>query len=77
VARAKISAGNYRLDPQSPEWAGLAIIQVLGIESTEASRAKAKSLLDMWLKSGALRVSREPDARRKMKDFVRVGQFRD
>jgi hypothetical protein len=77
VTRAKISAGNYRLDPQSPEWAGLAIIQVLGIESTEASRAKAKSLLDMWLKSGALRVSREPDARRKMKDFVRVGQFRD
>jgi hypothetical protein len=77
MTRAKVGSGNYRLDPQSPDWAGLAIIQVLGIEDTEAGRAKAKSLLDMWLKTGALRVSREPDSRRKMKDFVRAGTFKD
>jgi hypothetical protein len=77
MTRVKIGAGDYRLDPRSPDWAGLAIIQVLGAEDTEMSRAKAKSLLEMWLKTGALRVSREPDSRRRMRDFVRVGQFRD
>lgn len=77
AVRQKVSTGKYRVDAQATDWVGYAIIEVLGVEVSEATKAKAKSLQAMWTKNGVLKNVTENDERRKPKQYVRPGDFRD
>lgn len=77
AVRQKVSTGKYRVDAQATDWVGYAIIEVLGVEVSEATKAKAKSLQVMWTKNGVLKNVTENDERRKPKQYVRPGGFNE
>ncbi|MDX6807170.1 AAA family ATPase [Terrihabitans rhizophilus] len=64
----------WRESPQSPEWVGHAIAQVLGMD-TEAKHEKSriKSMLAVWRGSGALKVIEALDSKRNARNFVVSG----
>jgi RecA/RadA recombinase len=64
----------WRRDPQAPAWAGKAVAHVLGL-SPEHDKPQIKRLIETWIASGALRVVRKLDQRRKEKEFVVVGEW--
>lgn len=75
--RRRAAAGKWRADAQATDWIGYAIIEVLGIEVSEAAKAKAKSLQAMWTQSKALKEVVENDEKRKPRKYVRPGEFND
>lgn len=77
AVRHKVSTGKWRADAQATEWVGYAIIEVLGLETTEATKAKAKSLQSMWVKNGVLKEVTENDEKRKPRKYVRAGNFNE
>jgi RecA-family ATPase len=77
AVRQKVSTGKWRADSQATDWVGYAIIEVLGVDTTEATKAKAKSLQAMWVKSGALKEVIENDAKRNPRKYVRPGAFNE
>jgi hypothetical protein len=66
--------GGWRFDRQSPAWVGKAVAHVLGM-SIEHDKPHIKRLVDIWTSSGALKVVRKLDERRKEKEFVEVGEW--
>lgn len=77
AVRQRASSGRWRADPQANDWIGYAIIAALGLETTDATKAKAKSLQAMWVKNGALKEVTELDDRRKEKKYIRPGTFNE
>lgn len=77
--QAKVTVGAYRKDSQSPDWAGEAIAEVLGLDAGERPKrespdlARIKTLLNTWLRSGALVESKEKDTRGNDRPFIRAG----
>jgi hypothetical protein len=72
----EIASGTWRANFQSDRWGGIAVCNVLGLDRNEASvRAKVKSLLRVWLKSGALKEIEGQDGNRKTVKFLRVGEW--
>ncbi len=71
----KIAAGEWRADARSPAWAGVAIIEALGLDpESKGDRAKAKALLSSWIKTGALRQETRRDQKtRQERPFITVG----
>jgi hypothetical protein len=72
-----VGASDYRKDPQSQDWVGFAVGQVLGLDVTDrkaAGAARAKKLISTWTGSGALMETREKDANRDIRSFIRVGE---
>lgn len=68
-----IAAGDYRESIQSPDWAGNAVADVLGLDlSDPADKAKAASILKTWIRNKALIVARETDGKGKSRPMVRV-----
>jgi hypothetical protein len=54
----------------SPDWAGLIVAETLGLPCEEKpERARVKSILNEWIKSGVLSVElwRDPKSRRDVK----------
>ena len=73
-----IEEGEYRKDPQSPDWAGLAVAQVLKLDVTDrkgADAGRVKKLLSKWVGSGALIETREKDRNHDVRSFIRLGEL--
>jgi hypothetical protein len=69
--QAKIAESRYRESPQSQDWAGHAVASVLKLNlSNKADKAKAASLLKMWIAKGALRVVEAQDEKRMVRKFI-------
>ena len=59
----KIAVGEWAENVQAGDWAGYAVADVLGLDAgNKADKARIKSLLRTWIKSGALRVERKRDS---------------
>jgi len=70
-----IAAGQWREDIRAANWAGHAIGGALGIDTVDAQgRGRVKSMLKIWLKSGALEVVQGFDESRRPRQFVVIGK---
>jgi hypothetical protein len=77
VQRA-IDAGEWRKDPQSSNWAGHAVADVLELDlKRPAERKRVNRLLKEWLESGVLAIDEHKDAKRVMRPFIVVGRWAD
>jgi hypothetical protein len=69
-----ISGGSWRFDTQCSNWVGHAIAGAIGLDTADPQhKARVKSMLTTWLKTGVLELVEMPDAKRMMKKFVVVG----
>lgn len=69
-----VAAGEWREDVRASNWVGLAVGGALGIETEEPQgRARVRSLINAWVRSGALEVVQGFDQARRPKQFVIVG----
>jgi AAA domain len=76
AVQKRVSEGVWRASSQSPDWVGKAVAEVLAFDLKSAPlQTRAKSLLKMWLASGALKVVGKADESRKERKFVEVGQW--
>ena len=65
-----------RAAPQSKEWVGHTVSEVLGLDVTDkAARSKVSSLLKTWIKNGALKVVEVMDSARRPRATVEVGEW--
>jgi AAA domain len=70
---AVIRAAKWRKDPQAAQWVGHAIARALGLSiGDKRDKAKAKSLVDYWLGTGALVEVHADDEKRNKRTFVEV-----
>jgi hypothetical protein len=68
-----IRASDWRKDPRSAEWVGIAVARALGLDADdEHDQSKIKSLLKVWISAGSLRVVKGYDQQRRERDFVQV-----
>jgi hypothetical protein len=71
-----LDGGRWRLDAQATEWVGRPIADALQLDFTaKGDTAKVKTLLKMWLQSGALVVVEGKDSKSNKKSFVEVGDW--
>jgi hypothetical protein len=72
--RRRCGTGNYRADSRSPEWVGLMIADVLGLDASSTTvRKRVKNLQTVWCSKGALQaVEKKVDGR--LKWFVVPGE---
>ena len=76
--QAMIAEGEWRDSVQSPRWAGRAVAEVLQLSSErDCDKAKIKSLLRIWLASGALRKGCVRDAKGNDRPTIEVGKWVD
>ncbi|MFZ5675868.1 MAG: AAA family ATPase [Pseudomonadota bacterium] len=69
-----IDGKNYRRSPQSPEWIGNAIAEILGLDA-EADRKRITRMIAVWLKSGALKEGTVVDKRNNVRPIIEVGEW--
>jgi hypothetical protein len=73
AAAIAIRAGKWRESIQAKDWVGYAVAKALKLDlDSKADKAKAKGLIQAWLKAGNLVVVEEPDANREIRKFVKV-----
>jgi hypothetical protein len=71
-----ISNGKWREHHSSPEWAGYAVADALGLDADDkGQRRRITLLIKTWLKEGALSVTDGHDTRRKPVKFIEVGKW--
>ena len=75
--RAAVSKADYRVEPRSPNWVGYPLIQHLGIGNEKAARRKVGEILKAWFENGVLAVEMRPDEKRRPREFVVAGHWRD
>ena len=76
AVQTTIAAKRWRANPQSPEWAGHAIADVLRLDVSDIqAQTKVKKLLGVWTKNGMFREVEGLDENRKKKRFVEVGTW--
>ena len=63
-----------RYSDQSPDWAGRIVAETLGLDATEDKKRISK-LIETWIGSGALVKTDRPDAQRKPRPCVEVGEW--
>jgi AAA domain len=72
----KIAEGEWREDIRSTNWAGKAVAEVLGLDLSEPkARANIKTMLQTWIKTGALKIAIRLASNRHERKFVEVGQW--
>ena len=74
----RVEAGEYRKDPQSLGWVGLAVAEELALDVSDRKGGDAlrvKKLISKWITTGALIETREKDHNRDLRTFVRVGEL--
>lgn len=69
-----VAAGEWRLDPRSSQWAGIAVAGVLDLD-TDQARKRISKLLKEWIENGALVVVEKRDANSDLRKFVEVGKW--
>ena len=71
-----IDEGQWRKSVQAQDWVGYPIGNVLNLDPANIPhKSKLKSLINTWIKLGALIVVARPDKQRKPRDFVEVGDW--
>lgn len=71
-----VAAGNYRRDTQAKDWVGNVIANVLNIDCAEAqSKKRINQMLEVWIKSGALKIEVRKDEKSMPKNHVAVGHW--
>jgi hypothetical protein len=71
-----VNGGQWRQDARSPEWAGIAIAKVLGLDMGDAAdKAKVKALIKTWIENKALKIVEKEDGSRHVRPFVEVDQW--
>ena len=71
-----IDEGQWRKSVQAQDWVGYPIRNVLNLDPENIPhKSKLKSLINTWIKLGALIVVARPDKQRKPRDFVEVGDW--
>jgi AAA domain len=71
-----IDAGEWREDVRSADWAGKAVAEVLGLDLSEPkTRVNIKTMLQTWIRNGALKISIRIAANRHERKFVEVGKW--
>ena len=66
--------GAYRADPQSPDWIGRAVAEVIGLDAQD-DKGRIKAILKAWVANGVLKVVKRKDAERKLRAFVEAGAW--
>lgn len=69
-----VQEGDWRSDPRSPEWVGLAVAKALDFDA-ETSRKRISKLLKEWTQNGAFEVVEKLDAKSMPRKFVVVGKW--
>ncbi len=73
--QAAVGEGQWRASAQSPEWVGVPIAKVLGLNlSNKAHKSKVAGLIKTWIGTEMLSVVDGQDKRRKPVKFVEVGK---
>ena len=75
LVQKRISEGEWReSDPRSPQWAGIAIAEVLDLDlSDKGAKANVKTILATWLKTGVLQIESRKDEKRRPRNYVVAG----
>jgi hypothetical protein len=76
AVQSRLAEGDHAANVQAANWAGLAVAQVLSLDSDNpADKSRIKVLLRTWIASGALRIeTRHNTAKGRDQEFVIVGQ---
>jgi hypothetical protein len=75
--RVMATEADYRNDPQSPDWIGKAVAEVLDLDVVEDKR-RIKALLKTWIGNGVLAIEQRVDAEtRHKRSFVVPGVMPD
>jgi hypothetical protein len=69
-----IAAGEWRLDPRSPEWVGICVARVLEFD-VDQSKKRISKILKQWIENEALEVVEKEDEQRRQRKFVVVGKW--
>jgi hypothetical protein len=72
--REMAGTGSYRADPQSRDWIGVAVAEVVGLDP-EDDKARIKALLKVWMAKDVLRKVERKDAERKLRWFIEPGTW--
>jgi hypothetical protein len=71
-----IDGKRWRKDPRADNWIGTAVAEVLQLDLMKPpERAKVRMLIATWLKSGALKIVKYRDAKRRNREHVEVGTW--
>lgn len=71
-----VASGEWRKDVQSPQWVGFAVAKALNLNlDNPQERAKAKTMVQTWLGTGALETVSKIDSKRRERVFVVVGRW--
>jgi len=74
-AASEIRAGNWKENVQAKDWVGKPIAKALGLNLNDrAGRAKARGLIDIWIKNGSLTVVEETDPKRREEEVRESGR---
>ena len=73
AAQKAIAVGEWRLDPRSEQWAGIAVGRVLDLKPKDHVKRIAH-ILKEWIGEGRFVVVEKPDAWNKPKKFIEVGE---
>jgi hypothetical protein len=74
AAQKAVEQGEWRADPRSPQWVGVAIAKVLDL-NPETARKRIQKVLSEWLANGAFEVIEKEDDQRRPRKFVVVGKW--
>jgi hypothetical protein len=74
AAQKAIELGEWRADPRSPQWVGIAVAKVLDL-NPETARKRISKVLSEWVANGALEVIEKADEQRRPRKFVVVGKW--
>lgn len=76
--QSAVASGEWKFDPQSEDWVGLAVAEVLELDVSDRKgkdAGRVKQLLKAWVENGVLKkVSRRCEKARREKPFVEVGE---
>ena len=71
-----VQEGHYRADVQAVEWVGKVVAAVLRLDADDrGDRARISAMLKIWFGSGALKKVEGTDDKRRVRQFVEVGQW--
>ena len=71
-----VQEGHYRADVQAGEWVGKVVAAVLRLDADDrGDRARISAMLKIWFGSGALKKVEGTDDKRRVRQFVEVGQW--
>lgn len=74
--QCKIDGGDYRASDQSPEWAGFAVGEVLGLDAGVAKdKRRIKQVIKQWLANDMFKEVMGKDGKSNERKFLRVGTW--